>query len=220
MEPATTPATGPATGHGSGADSRSCREGYWTHESRRRRSPHRHDQPGHRRAAQVLRALRRAPGGARLAAAAAAAPQWARSTFEERSRLAVTVAELLEGEIPDIAHVVTTEMGKPFAQAKGGGGQVRQRLPMVRRERRGHAHRRGGGGRRLAGPGHLPAARAVLAIMPWNFPLWQVVRFIAPAVMAGNVGLLKHAPSVPRTALLLEDLFRRAGPPTACSRPC
>ncbi|HEV3132983.1 MAG TPA: aldehyde dehydrogenase family protein, partial [Acidimicrobiales bacterium] len=52
---------------------------------------------------------------ARLAVAASAAPLWAKSTFAERSRLLVTVAELLEGELPDIAHVVTTEMGKPFA---------------------------------------------------------------------------------------------------------
>jgi succinate-semialdehyde dehydrogenase / glutarate-semialdehyde dehydrogenase len=149
----------------------------------------------------------------RLAVAARGATEWARSSFAERSQLLVTVAELLEGELPDIAHTVTTEMGKPFAQAKGEVAKCASGFRWFAE----HAEAM------LEDEEVLTEATlalvtyqplgVVLAIMPWNFPLWQVVRFIAPAVMAGNVGLLKHAPSVPRTALLLEDLFRRAGAP-------
>ncbi len=150
---------------------------------------------------------------ARLALAAACAPEWAKSTFEERARLLITVAELLEGELPDIAHVVTTEMGKPFAQAKGETAKCANGFRWFAE----HAEAMLTDEEvlvdaSLALVSYQPLG-VVLAIMPWNFPLWQVVRFIAPAVMAGNVGLLKHAPSVPRTALLLEDLFRRAGAP-------
>ncbi|HEV3366195.1 MAG TPA: NAD-dependent succinate-semialdehyde dehydrogenase [Acidimicrobiales bacterium] len=150
---------------------------------------------------------------ARLAAAASAAPLWAKSTFAERSRLLVTVAELLEGELPDLAHMVTTEMGKPFAQAKAEVAKCASGFRWFAE----HAEA-------MVTDEEVPLDAslglvtyqplgAVLAIMPWNFPLWQVVRFLAPAVMVGNVGLLKHAPSVPRTALLLEDLLRRAGAP-------
>ncbi|MGA2838379.1 MAG: aldehyde dehydrogenase family protein [Acidimicrobiales bacterium] len=149
----------------------------------------------------------------RLATAAACAEEWATSTFAERSRLLVTAAELLEGEVPDIAQTVTTEMGKTFAQAKGEVAKCAAGFRWFA------AHAEAlledeevVVDASLALVTYQPLG-VVLAIMPWNFPLWQVARFIAPAVMVGNVGLLKHAPSVPRTALVLEDLFRRSGAP-------
>jgi len=145
-----------------------------------------------------------------LATAEETAAKWSSTTFADRSRLLITVAELLEGELPDIAHLVTTEMGKPFAQAKAEVAKCAaafrwfaehaERLLAEEEAEVEHA---------AARVIYQPLG-AVLAIMPWNFPLWQVTRFVAPAVMAGNVGLLKHAPSVPRTALAFEDFFRRA----------
>jgi succinate-semialdehyde dehydrogenase/glutarate-semialdehyde dehydrogenase len=149
----------------------------------------------------------------RLALAAEVAPQWAATSFADRARLLITVAELLEGELPDIAHLVTTEMGKPFAQAKGEVAKCANAFRWFA------AH-----GESFLTDEEMPVDASlglvtyqplgpVLVIMPWNFPLWQVVRFAAPGVMAGNVGLLKHSPNVCRTSLLLEDLFRRAGAP-------
>jgi succinate-semialdehyde dehydrogenase/glutarate-semialdehyde dehydrogenase len=149
----------------------------------------------------------------RLATSAAAAPTWARSSFAERSRLLITVAELLEAELPDIAHVVTTEMGKPFAQAKGEVAKCASGFRWFAEHAEGMLIDDEVPVDASLGLVTYQPLGTVLAIMPWNFPLWQVTRFLAPAVMVGNVGLLKHAPSVPRTALLLEDLFLRAGAP-------
>ena len=100
-----------------------------------------------------------------------------------------------------MARVLTTEMGKTFASAKGEVAKCAAAL-------RWFAEPPGPSGRR-AGPTSASDSREralrpmgpVLAVMPWNFPLWQVIRFAAPALMAGNVGLLKHASNVPQTAL-------------------
>lgn len=139
------------------------------------------------------------------------------TTFAERARLLNRAADLLDEDAGDIARVMTTEMGKPVAQARAEAGKCAKAMrwyaahaeELLADEEPAEADVRDSGASwvrvryRPLGP--------VLAVMPWNFPLWQVVRFAAPALMAGNVGLLKHASNVPQTALYLEDLFHRAG---------
>ncbi len=135
------------------------------------------------------------------------------TSYAERSRHLITAAELLEGEVPDVARILTTEMGKTFAAAKAEVSKCAMGLRWFADN----------GERLLADEPisttasnsyvHYQPIGAVLAVMPWNFPFWQVIRFAAPALMVGNVGLLKHASNVPQTALALEDLFRRAGLP-------
>ncbi|MGW0389998.1 NADP-dependent succinic semialdehyde dehydrogenase [Streptomyces sp. NPDC003042] len=157
-----------------------------------------------------------------LAEAARTAPDYRRTDFSERSELLNRAAALLEAEAQDIARTMTTEMGKPLAAARAEAAKC------VKAMRWYAAHAEG-----LLADEHPPDADVrdsgasavrvryrplgvVLAVMPWNFPLWQVVRFAAPALMAGNVGLLKHASNVPQTALYLGDLFHRAGFPRGC----
>jgi succinate-semialdehyde dehydrogenase / glutarate-semialdehyde dehydrogenase len=149
----------------------------------------------------------------RVARADATWRAWRATPFELRSRLMVSAAELLEAELPSVATLLTTEMGKTFASAKGEVAKC----ALCMRYYAEHAERYLST-ERIATSGKDSGIRfeplgPVLAIMPWNFPLWQVVRFAAPAIMAGNVGVLKHASNVPGAADFLEQLFVRAGFP-------
>jgi succinate-semialdehyde dehydrogenase/glutarate-semialdehyde dehydrogenase len=139
------------------------------------------------------------------------------TTFDERARLLHRAADLLEEDQQDIARVMTTEMGKPIQQARAEAAKCAKAMrwyadhagELLADEEPADSDVKDSGASRVR-VRYRPLG-PVLAVMPWNFPLWQVVRFAAPALMAGNVGLLKHASNVPQTALYLEDLFHRAG---------
>ena len=151
-----------------------------------------------------------------VAAAAAAHASYRRISFDVRADWMRRAAEILDGEQDKIAAMMTMEMGKTLAAA-------RQEVAKCATACRYFAdHAEGFLADEPADATAVGAAEAyatyqplgpVLAIMPWNFPLWQVMRFAAAALMAGNVGLLKHASNVPQTALFLQDLFARAGFP-------
>ncbi|MFI6253081.1 NADP-dependent succinic semialdehyde dehydrogenase [Streptomyces sp. NPDC051016] len=144
------------------------------------------------------------------------------SAFAERARLLHRAADLLDADQEDIARTMTTEMGKPVKQARAEAAKCAKAMrwyadhaeELLADEEPAETDVKDSGASRVR-VRYRPIG-PVLAVMPWNFPLWQVVRFAAPALMAGNVGLLKHASNVPRTALYLEDLFHRAGFPEGC----
>jgi succinate-semialdehyde dehydrogenase/glutarate-semialdehyde dehydrogenase len=150
-----------------------------------------------------------------LARAADAFRSHRRTTFAERATRARAAATLLDDEVDDVARTMTIEMGKTIGSARAEVAKSAAGLRFYAEHAEAFLAEAP-----LGDPGAVGAERAstryeplgvVLAVMPWNFPLWQVVRFAAPALMAGNVGLLKHASNVPGTALYLDDLFRRAG---------
>jgi succinate-semialdehyde dehydrogenase/glutarate-semialdehyde dehydrogenase len=146
----------------------------------------------------------------KIARGAAAFREHRLSSFAERAEKMMRAADILESEKKSFARTMTLEMGKPINAAV----QEAEKCAWVCRYYARNAER------------HLAdetvetnATKSfiryqplgiVLAVMPWNFPFWQVFRFAAPALMAGNVGLLKHASNVPQCALAIEDIFHRA----------
>jgi succinate-semialdehyde dehydrogenase/glutarate-semialdehyde dehydrogenase len=153
---------------------------------------------------------------ARLERAAAAFRSYRRTSYEQRAGWLRAAADLLEAEADATAELMTLEMGKTVKAAKA---EV-LKCAMACRYYAEH-------GPAILADQEVDAASVkaerayvrwqplgpVLAIMPWNFPLWQAMRFAAPALLAGNVGLLKHSSNVPQTALYMEDVLARAGFP-------
>lgn len=150
---------------------------------------------------------------ARVAQAQQAFATYKKTSLDQRGEWLTQAAEVLEADKEKYGKTMTLEMGKPLAAAIA---EV-EKCAWVCRYYTDH------GAEFLADtPVQTDASQsfiryqplgAILAVMPWNFPFWQVFRFAAPALMAGNVGLLKHASNVPQSALGIEQIFRQAGFP-------
>lgn len=138
---------------------------------------------------------------------------WRRTAFGERASRMRAASRVLRERVDHYSVLMANEMGKPVAQ---GRAEV-EKCAWVCDYYADHAE-----GFLRAESVETDAARSfvafqplgvVLAVMPWNFPMWQVFRFAAPALMAGNVGVLKHASNVPGCALAIEEVFKQAGFP-------
>src|SRR5918994_225789 len=150
---------------------------------------------------------------ARIQCAADTYRQYRRIALPERTRMLIRAAEILEAEKEVFGRLMTLEMGKTLKAAVDEA----VKCALGCRYYAEHAERF------LAEEEIATSATCsfiryepigpILAIMPWNFPFWQVFRFAAPALAAGNVGLLKHASNVPQCALAIEDIFTRSGFP-------
>ncbi len=139
--------------------------------------------------------------------------EWRAYTLQERGEILYRAADGLRHGVDDYADIITTEMGKPIREARAEIEKCAWVCEYYAEN-----------GNRFLGPEIIETdARksfvtfqplgCILAVMPWNFPFWQVFRFAAPALMAGNVALLKHASNVPGCALAIEELFLKAGCP-------
>ncbi len=134
-------------------------------------------------------------------------------TFAERGRMMLRAAEILEQEKNDLAHLMTLEMGKTLRSAVDEAVKCAWACRYyAENAERFLADEVVATTAKKSFIRHQPMG-AILVVMPWNYPFWQVFRFIAPGLMAGNVGLLKHASNVPQCALKIEEILLRAGFP-------
>ncbi|EOD63555.1 NAD-dependent succinate-semialdehyde dehydrogenase [Amycolatopsis vancoresmycina] len=149
----------------------------------------------------------------KIGRAAAAFRDHRRTSFAERAERLRRAADILEAETDELARLATLEMGKTLASAKAEVAKCAKGCRWFADHTEAlladEPHDVGDAGAKVFT--RYEPLGPVLAVMPWNFPYWQVFRFACPALMAGNVGLLKHASNVPQVALAIEDVLRRAG---------
>jgi succinate-semialdehyde dehydrogenase/glutarate-semialdehyde dehydrogenase len=158
----------------------------------------------------------------RIAQAAEAAVVLRSTDYAQRAQWMNAAADILEADAERAARMLTLEMGKPIAQARAEVLKCAKNMRFYAEHAASFL-----ADEPLADPAAVTASQAwtvwqplgvVLAVMPWNYPLWQVIRFAAPALMAGNTGLLKHASNVPQSALYLDNLFEKGGFPAGSFR--
>jgi len=169
--------------------------------------------PANGKVLKTFEALSDSQVDAKIGRAASTFPSFQRLPFTQRGRWMMKAAEILENEKEELGRLMTMEMGKPLRSAI----EEAVKCAWACRYYAENAERF------LADEVvetaatksyiHYQPLGPILAVMPWNFPFWQVFRFVAPALMAGNVGLLKHASNVPQCALKIEEILLRAGFP-------
>ncbi|HLM05635.1 MAG TPA: NAD-dependent succinate-semialdehyde dehydrogenase [Blastococcus sp.] len=149
-----------------------------------------------------------------LAAVHAAQPAWAGRPVEERAELVRGIGAQLRKQAGELAGLMTAEMGKPITEARAEVEKSATACDYYAEQGPGFLAARpvDTGSDRRAWVAHEPIG-VVLAVMPWNFPFWQVLRFAAPTLLAGNTAILKHSPNVTGCALAVEQVFRDAGLP-------
>jgi succinate-semialdehyde dehydrogenase/glutarate-semialdehyde dehydrogenase len=158
----------------------------------------------------------------RIAQAAEAHTALRETTYAQRAEWMKASADILDADVESAAQMITREMGKPIAQSRGEVLKCAKSMRFYAEHAESFLSNEP-----LADPSAVAASKAgavwqplgvILAVMPWNYPLWQVIRFAAPALMAGNTGLLKHASNVPQSALYLDGLFEKGGFPAGSFR--